>query len=238
MLAAALYLVVLARRIEIKFRVPYWSRVKPFVTAGSVLTLRSICIMTALSLMTTKAAALGTITIASHQVLVGVLTVAQFCPEPLSQAAQTFLANTAGALRKGTCTAAERRFTRRAGRLLLGCAAASGVALAAAVMAVATRAPQMFTSDPAVMASMVAVAPQLAVVVLFYTCVCALDGLTFAAGDMVYAASVQVVNLAVMTAALALLGSSSLGHIWYVLVGFTLLRLSENTLRTARYYFI
>ena len=55
----------------------------------------------ALSMMTTKAAALGTITIASHQVLVGVLTVAQFCPEPLSQAAQTFLANTAGALRKG-----------------------------------------------------------------------------------------------------------------------------------------
>jgi hypothetical protein len=76
----------------------------------------------ALSMMTTKAAALGTITIASHQVLVGVLTVAQFCPEPLSQAAQTFLANTAGALRKGTATPAERRFTRRAGRLLLGCA--------------------------------------------------------------------------------------------------------------------
>jgi Na+-driven multidrug efflux pump len=45
-LAAALYMTVLARRIEIKFRVPYWSRVKPFVTAGSVLTLRSICIMT------------------------------------------------------------------------------------------------------------------------------------------------------------------------------------------------
>jgi hypothetical protein len=78
----------------------------------------------------------------------------------------------------------------------------------------------------------------LAVVVLFYTCVCALDGLTFASGDMVYAASVQVLNLAVMAAALALLGGSSLGHIWYVLVGFTLLRLGENTVRTARYYFI
>jgi hypothetical protein len=70
--------------------------------------------------------------------------------------------------------------------------AAAGVALAGGVMGVATQAPQMFTSDPAVMASMVAVAPQLAVIVLFYTCVCALDGLTFAAGDMVYAASVQV----------------------------------------------
>jgi hypothetical protein len=48
----------------------------------------------------------------------------------------------------------------------------------------------------------------------------------------------QVVNLAAMAAALTLIGSASLGHIWYALLGFTLLRFSENTLRTARYYFV
>mmetsp|Transcript_50339 Transcript_50339/g.96136 ORF Transcript_50339/g.96136 Transcript_50339/m.96136 type:complete len:704 (+) Transcript_50339:89-2200(+) len=235
MMAAALYVWVISKRLTIKFRLPYWARVKPFVTAGAVLTLRSICIMTSLSMMTSQAAILGTTSIATHQVVVGLLTLAQFCPEPISQAAQTFLASTATALRKGQCTPKEMTFAKDAGRLLMKCGVAFGVFLAVSSAGIATHLPHLFTSDPTVMASVASVAPQLGIAVLLYTFVCTLDGLVFASGDMMFAAAVQVVNLASMVGLLALFGGSLPG-IWTAFVALCGLRFVENASRVVRHY--
>ncbi len=50
--------------------------------------------MSSYSLATASAASMGTLTVASHQVLMGIMTVAQFAPEPLSSCAQSNLAST------------------------------------------------------------------------------------------------------------------------------------------------
>jgi len=236
LLAMCLYLWTMSRNLNIKFRMPYWSRVKPFVTAGVVLTLRSVCIMTSISLMTAHAAAMGTISIAAHQVVVGLLTLMQFCPEPISQAAQTFLASTAGGLRKGECSASEKAATQSAGRLLMKCGAFLGAFLATSSYLIATHAPQLFTSDPAVMSVVSSIAPQLSVAVLFYSLVCCLDGIVFASGDMRYAAIVQVVNLTAMTMLLRVFGNGALSGIWVAFVALCALRLLENGLRVVPSY--
>lgn len=235
-LAMVLYLWTVSRNLKLQFRLPYWSRVKPFVTAGVVLTLRSVCIMTSISLMTAQAAAMGTTSIAAHQVVVGLLTLMQFCPEPISQAAQTFLASSATGLRKGTIGATEHAATQKAGRLLMKCGAALGASLAAASYLIATRAPQIFTSDPAVMTAVATIAPQLSVAVLLYSLVCCLDGIVFASGDMGYAAAVQVVNLTAMFALLKVFGNGALGGIWMAFVVLCALRMVENATRVMPAY--
>jgi hypothetical protein len=48
--------------------VPSWEHVKPYLTAASVLTLRSTFIMSVFMMMTSRAAALGTLNVATHQV--------------------------------------------------------------------------------------------------------------------------------------------------------------------------
>ena len=103
--------------------------------------------------------------------LIGVLTVAQFCPEPMSAAAQTFLASTAGPVRRGTATPQQKAFAQQAGRLLLSTSAGLGVGLAAFAGAVARFAPGLFTSDPMVMARVATLAPLLSAAILLYTMV-------------------------------------------------------------------
>ena len=79
--------------LHLSLRVPTAKRAEPFISAGSVLIIRSVCVMSCYSLATSASSAMGTLTLAGHQVLVGVMTVAQFCPEPLSSCAQASLAS-------------------------------------------------------------------------------------------------------------------------------------------------
>ncbi|KAK3272124.1 hypothetical protein CYMTET_19563 [Cymbomonas tetramitiformis] len=237
-LAAAVYLFVLSRNINLAFRLPSWSDIKPFVSTGGVLTLRSVCVMTSLSLMTTKAAALGTIPIAAHQVLVGVLTVAQFCPEPLSQCAQTFLASTAARVRGGTSSAEETAFTKHTGRLLLTVALSLGAILSAGCALLVAKAPTIFTSDVLVSSTVSFLSPLLGAVCGLYTLVCVTDGLIFASGDMLYASAVQIINLplvaGLLTAAQHM--EMALPGIWAVLLVLQICRLIQNGSRIYRQY--
>ena len=72
----------------------------PLLTAWPV-ALRSVVLMAAVAGVTASAARLGVVPVAAHQIMLSVLTVAQFFPEPVSQAAQAFLAKGAPGVRDG-----------------------------------------------------------------------------------------------------------------------------------------
>lgn len=229
-IGAAFFMRNLRATLPLKFRVPSWQRVKPFISAGSVLTLRSVCVMTAYSLATASAAAMGTLTIAAHQVLVGVVTVAQFCPEPLSSCAQSNLASTAAKHARGVAHPYEAAYARQAGRLLLGCGAALGAILGLGCTALLVAAPGIFTADAVVATAVRSMAPMLGACVCVYTLVCVMDGLVFSSGRMAFAAGSQVVNLPIVAGILAMSSRANLGlvGVWGALLALFTLRLAEN----------
>ena len=230
-LGAVIFLLHLSRgRLQLSPKVPSWARAKPFVSAGGVLTIRSVCVMSSYSLATAAAASMGTLTVAAHQVLVGVMTVAQFCPEPLSSCAQSNLASVATRHAKGTAHPHEAVHARQAGRLLLCCGVVLGAGLALICGFVLGFMPDLFSSDPAVVLAVSAMAPLLSVCIFVYTLVCVMDGLIFASGRMLFAAGTQVVNLPAVAAAIlfATHGGFGLTGIWWSLLFLFAVRLVEN----------
>jgi putative MATE family efflux protein len=230
-LGAVVFLLHLSRgKLQLSPKFPSWARAKPFVSAGGVLTIRSVCVMSSYSLATAAAASMGTLTAAAHQVLVGVMTVAQFCPEPLSSCAQSNLASVATKHAKGTAHPHEAAHARQAARLLLRCGVALGAALAVICGFVLGFLPDLFSSDPAVVLAVSAMAPLLSVTVFVYTLVCVMDGLIFASGRMFFAAGTQVVNLPAVAAAIMLSTHAGFGltGIWRSLLFLFVVRLVEN----------
>mgnify|MGYP003309767449 CR=1 FL=1 len=224
--------------LTLRLRVPTWRRAKPFLSSGAALTTRSVCVMSAYSLATAAASAMGTLTVAAHQVLVGVVTVAQFCPEPLSACAQSELASVAskrkggskGRFGKHAQTRAERRFAKRSARLLLCCGGALGGGVAGLCYVALVRFPHVFSADVHVAMAVAAMAPIVCVAVFAYALVCVMDGLIFASGRMVFAAGASIANLPLAAAFVARASGGGFGLIgtWYALLALFLVRLVEN----------
>ena len=225
-----------SKKSELRLRptAPTWRRAKPFVSSGAALTTRSVCVMTAYSLATAAASAMGTLTVAAHQVLVGVVTVAQFCPEPLSACAQSELASVASKrkLGKQTQTRAERRFAKRSARLLLCCGGALGGGVAGLCYVALVRFPHVFSADVHVAMAVAAMAPIVCVAVFVYALVCVMDGLIFASGRMVFAAGASIANLPLAAAFVARASGGGFGLVgtWYALLAIFLVRLLENAI--------
>ena len=223
-----------SKKSELRLRptAPTWRRAAPFVSSGAALTTRSVCVMTAYSLATAAASAMGTLTVAAHQVLVGVVTVAQFCPEPLSACAQSELASVASKrkLGKQTQTRAERRFAKRSARLLLCCGGALGGGVAGLCYVALVRFPHVFSADVHVAMAVAAMAPIVCVAVFVYALVCVMDGLIFASGRMVLAAGASIANLPLAAAFVARASGGGFGLMgtWYALLALFLVRLVEN----------
>lgn len=225
-----------SKKSELRLRLtaPTWRRAAPFVSSGAALTTRSVCVMTAYSLATAAASAMGTLTVAAHQVLVGVVTVAQFCPEPLSACAQSELASVAskrkGGYGKNTQTRAERRFAKRSARLLLCCGGALGGGVAVLCYVALVRFPHVFSADVHVAMAVAAMAPIVCVAVFAYALVCVMDGLIFASGRMVFAAGASIANLPLAAAFVARASGGGFGLMgtWYALLALFLVRLVEN----------
>jgi putative MATE family efflux protein len=223
--------------LSLQIRAPTWKRAKPFLSSGAVLTTRSVCVMSAYSLATAAASSMGTLTVAAHQVLVGVVTVAQFCPEPLSACAQSELATIAAkiARRKHTehrdhLTRAEKRFAKKSARLLLLCGGALGGLVASFCYLALACFPHVFSADVHVAAAVSAMAPIVCVAVFVYALVCVMDGLIFASGRMVFAAGAGIANTPLAAAFLARASGGGFGLIgvWYALLAIFLVRLVEN----------
>lgn len=221
--------------LSLRIRAPTWTRAKPFVSSGAVLTTRSVCVMSAYSLATAAASSMGTLTVAAHQVLVGVVTVAQFCPEPLSACAQSELATIAAKLRRrhplrDRLTRAEKRFAKKSARLLLACGGALGGLVASLCYLALVYFPHVFSADVHVAMAVSAMAPIVCVAVFFYALVCVSDGLIFASGRMVFAAGASIANTPLVAAFVARASGGGFGLIgvWYALLAIFLVRLVEN----------
>ena len=233
---AALFVAHMTSRnseLELRFRVPTWTRAKPFLSSGAVLTMRSVCVMSAYSLATAAASSMGTLTVAAHQVLVGLVTFAQFCPEPLSACAQSELASVAVRARRKRfehAAHAERRHAKRAARLLLCCGGALGLGAASACYLALVSFPHVFSADVNVAMAVRAMAPIVSLAVFAYAPVCVMDGLIFASGRMVFAAGASIANLPLAAVFIARASGKGFGLMgtWYALLEIFLVRLLEN----------
>ena len=224
--------------LTLRLRVPTWRRAKPFLSSGAALTTRSVCVMSAYSLATAAASSMGTLTVAAHQVLVGLVTLAQFCPEPLSACAQSELASVASKRKGGSKgrfgvhaqTRAERRFAKRSARLLLCCGGALGGGVAGMCYVALVCFPHVFSADVHVAMAVAAMAPIVCVAVFAYALVCVMDGLIFASGRMMFAAGASIANLPLAAAFVARASGGGFGLMgtWYALLALFLVRLVEN----------
>ena len=224
--------------LTLRLRVPTWRRAKPFLSSGAALTTRSVCVMSAYSLATAAASSMGTLTVAAHQVLVGLVTLAQFCPEPLSACAQSELASVASKRKGGSKgrfgvhaqTRAERRFAKRSARLLLCCGGALGGGVAGMCYVALVCFPHVFSADVHVAMAVAAMAPIVCVAVFAYALVCVMDGLIFASGRMMFAAGASIANLPLAAAFVARASGEGFGLMgtWYALLALFLVRLVEN----------
>jgi putative MATE family efflux protein len=234
---ALIFLRKLSRNHNLMFRMPTRARSKPFITAGGVLSVRSVCIMLFYSYAAALASTINVVTIAAHQVVAGIVSVAQFCPEPLSACAQSVLATAGPRNANGFATSKESLYVRKAGRLLLLAGLGLGAGVGAICASILAYQPEMFTKNVTVMTEVGSVAPIVFFSILTYCCVCVTDGLVFATGRIEFAALTQVINLPLSAYALWFCVSKQelgLFGIWFVVLGLFILRVSENIFILAR----
>jgi Na+-driven multidrug efflux pump len=241
-----------ADRLTLRLRFPNTKTAAPFVASGAVLTTRSVCVMSSYSLATASAASMGTLTVASHQVLMGIMTVAQFAPEPLSSCAQSNLASTQVAihgrsedsfgkkkhgetektqdLSSKSLSISEKKYAKEACQLLLWCGFWSGLLLATGTYVLLTHGSSLFSSDTHVVLSTSAMAPILAPCVFVYATVCVTDGLLFASGRVFFAAGASVLNLPVVAFLISYSTNGGFGLVgtWLSLLAIFGVRLVQN----------
>ena len=235
--AAAIFMRKLSRNHNLMFRMPTRARLKPFITAGGVLSVRSVCIMLFYSYAAALASTINVVTIAAHQIVAGIVSVAQFCPEPLSACAQSILATAGPRNANGFATSKESLYVRKAGRLLLLAGSGLGAGVGSICASILAYQPELFTKNLTVMAEVGSVAPIVFFTILTYCCVCVTDGLVFATGRIEFAAITQAINLPLSAYALWFFVSKlelRLFGIWLVVLGLFILRLSENVFILAR----
>lgn len=235
--AALIFLRKLSRNHNLMFRLPTRARSKPFITAGGVLSVRSVCIMLFYSYAAALASTINVVTIAAHQVVAGIVSVAQFCPEPLSACAQSVLATAGPRNANGFATLKESLYVRKAGRLLLLAGLGLGAGVGALCASILAYKPEMFTKNLTVIAEVHTVAPIVFFSILIYCVLCVTDGLVFATGRIEFAAITQVINFPLSAWALWFsvhkLGTGLVG-IWFVVLGLFILRVTENLIILAR----
>ena len=120
--------------------------------------------------------------------MAGIVSVAQFCPEPLSACAQSVLATAGPRNANGFATSKESLYVRKAGRLLLLAGLGLGAGVGAICASILAYQPEMFTKNVTVMTEVGSVAPIVFFSILTYCCVCVTDGLVFATGRIEFAA--------------------------------------------------
>ena len=237
--AAAVLLRRVARDPEIPLRLTLPTRedFAPLVAAWPV-ALRSALLMVAVASVTAAAARLPVPDVAAHQICLTTLTLAQFLPEPVSQAAQAFLA-------KGAPGVEDPEYARGSARTLLR-ATACVSALASATALVPSLAPRTFTADAAVAAATIDARSGLVLSCALLPWVCVTDGLLLARREYGFCTWVLATSACATVAylggaaawtgnAAAWGGPNTLAGVWW---GFVLLQSARLTQNAARLWWI
>ena len=188
---AVWFLFLLRRRIgSLGLRIPRWHEIAGLATAGGVLTVRTLFLVSALALGTAAAANIGTPALAAHQVVRETWFLTAMLVDGLAIAAQAMIAEQVGRNNHGGV----RLVTRR----LLFWGGVAGIALTGAWLLGAQPLGEAFAPDP-VVGSLIAQAARIAgVMAPLAAIVWVMDG--------VFLGQLRLRALAVSTAAGALAG--------------------------------
>jgi MATE family, multidrug efflux pump len=228
-LAAAVFAVVLRRHLRpARRRRPRWSEMRPLVTAGRHLLLRSVSMLVVLVGATSVASRIDEPTLAAHQIAVSVLTLVALVLDALAIPAQTLVAEQLGA----ETVAGAGEINRRVVRLTLWCAGAIGVVIAAASPIL----PRAFTGDGAVISRATAALCVLGLAVIVPGGIAyATDGSLIGAGDYRFLGRAAAAYLAVLVPIGAAILAADLGivAIWSAIAVWVVLRAVVNSRRAA-----
>lgn len=227
-LAVAVFAVVVRRHLDAAAeRRPRWAAMRPLVSAGRHLLVRSAAMLVVLVGATSLAARTDEPTLAAHQIAASVLLFVALALDALAIPAQTLVAEQLGA---GDVAAATNT-SRRVVRLTLWCAAGAAVLIAATAVVL----PHAFTSDPAVTGRATAALVVLAVLLVPGGVAYALDGVLIGAADYRFLGRAAAAITVTLIPAAAVVAAAQLGiaGIWATLVLWMVLRASVNWRRTS-----
>jgi putative MATE family efflux protein len=206
--AAAVYVVWVARAVR-RHQVPLGPRPRTLVrllVVGQALLLRTLALRGSLLIATAVATRIGTVDVAAHQVAFEVWALLALALDALAIAGQSMIGRHLGA---GSVDGA-----RAAGRRLLEVGAVSGVVLGGVVLLVRPVLPELFSSDPAVVALAGALLVWVAVLQPVAATVFVLDGLLIGAGDMAFLGQAMWVAVAVFVPCALGVLAAGLGVSW------------------------
>jgi putative MATE family efflux protein len=231
-LAGAAFVVVIRRHVApARHRRPRWASMRPLVTAGRHLLLRSASMMVVLIGATSLAARTDDPTLAAHQIVASVLTLIALALDALAIPAQTLVADGLG---RGDIATA-REISDRVVALTVWCASAIGIVVAATSPLL----PRLFTADGAVISRASAGLAVLGLVVLTPAGVAyALDGALIGAGDYRFLgrAAFGYVVVLVPIGAVVLVTGSGIVAIWLAIAVWMVLRATVNNRRAAHVF--
>ena len=218
-----------SNQIPLRFRVPTWQDIKPFITTSSMLTIRNCSIMFNYIAMTMFVGTYGTVATASHQVAISVFMIGNLAAEPFSQCAQSFLASI-GSLKKRSL--GEHKYLIGAMKLLAVSTFVCGAAMALMTITLCNI-PALFTADAVIASKVGKVAPLVALAVWLSCVNCVTDGFTFAALDYKFSATVAVANVPILLSLLTLMGKvyGGMASVWLGMMAFYAIRLTQNVVR-------
>jgi MATE family multidrug resistance protein len=131
-------------RMGIRPTIPAWSELRPLLGAGRALVIRTGSLLAVMTIATAVAARLGTTAVAAHQVMLQLWIFLALVVDALAIAAQALV---------GRVIVEDRVEAREISDRLLAIGLMGGIALGAAMAALAGWLPSVFTDDDAVIAA-------------------------------------------------------------------------------------
>lgn len=205
---------------------PTWSVIRPQLTAGRDLVVRSLGFQVAFVAAAAVAARSGAGALAAHQVLLQLWNLLTLLLDSVAVAAQALVGAALGA--------ASRSAAWRVSRTVLWFSVGAGLVLGAVLASAAGVVPGLFTADPGVRAAMAGPWWILVVMAVVGGVVFALDGVLLGAGDVAFLRTVTIVSLVFgFIPGVLVAGAADLGltGVWCGLLAFLVFRLVAVVLR-------
>lgn len=181
---AAAFVIVLVRRAGGLSR-PAARALRSLLTIGAPIVIRTGSLLAAFLTAGAVLARVGPDSLAAHQIAFQLFIFLALVLDALAIAAQVLIGQALGASEEAAAVAASRR--------LCGWGLATGLLLAALLLAGSTVLPQLFTTDDAVLDRCAELWPLFALAMPIGAVVFALDGILLGAGDVRYLAAAMVI---------------------------------------------
>jgi len=226
--AAVSFLIVLHRRGHLpeSWHIPKARNLLKFMNVSGMLLLGSVCRMGVYTLLTVAATMSGVVTVAAHQIALQVFWFLTYFVDPLFVAATSFISRD---------VATRPRHASRMALLLIIMSAILGVGLGLVSFATPVFATHIFTTDAAVTAMFMKVAPFMGAGQVLASIVLVAEGVLIGVGDVAYLTRTHCINLVVLIVYLAVITQYGLGiqGIWTGIIMNQVMRLGQHAWRVA-----